>query len=163
MLYVILALFSAAIVGLDQWTKYLTVAADKAGNLPSTSFLGIFHITYAENTGGAWSMFQGQTWLFIAVMVLFIAAIVVLIWKKWLTAKLEWWCLAAILGGGIGNMIDRLSCGYVRDMICFDFVEFPIFNVADCFITVGCFVLLIYVLFFERRRTAEHKQPDEQK
>lgn len=163
MLYVILALFSAAIVGLDQWTKYLTVAADKAGNLPSTSFLGIFHITYAENTGGAWSMFQGQTWLFIAVLVLFIAAIVVLIWKKWLTAKLEWWCLAAILGGGIGNMIDRLSCGYVRDMICFDFVDFPIFNVADCFITVGCFVLLIYVLFFERRRTAEHKQPNEQK
>ena len=158
MLYAILAIFAAAIVGLDQWTKYLTVAADKAGNLPSDSVLGIFHITYAENTGGAWSMFEGQTWLFVAVMVLFVAAIVLLIWKKWLTAKMEWWCLAAILGGGIGNMIDRLRCGYVRDMICFDFVDFPIFNVADCFITVGCFALLIYVLFFDRKHPANEEK-----
>ena len=160
MLYAILAIFAAAIVGLDQWTKYLTVAADKAGNLPSGSILGIFHITYAENPGGAWSMFEGQIWLFAAVMVLFIGAIALLIWKKWLTSKLEWWCLAAILGGGIGNMIDRLRCGYVRDMICFDFVNFPIFNVADCFITVGCFILLIYVLFFDRKRSANEEKTD---
>ena len=63
--------------------------------------------------------------------------------------------MAAIAGGGIGNMIDRLVSGSVTDMIKFDFVEFPVFNVADCFITVGCIALLIYILFFDRGKKHE--------
>ena len=147
--YLVLAAFAAAVVALDQWTKWLVRRA-----LPlyasKDSILGIFHITHVENTGGAWSMFSGQLWLFIGVMALFVALIVVLIWKQWLKKPFEWWCLAAILGGGIGNLIDRLANSRVTDMICLDFVNFSVFNVADCFITVGCFALIVYVIFLDR-------------
>lgn len=147
--YLVLAAFAAAIVALDQWTKWL-VRRDLPLYASKDSILGIFHITHVENTGGAWSMFSGQLWLFIGVMALFVALIVVLIWKQWLKKPFEWWCLAAILGGGIGNLIDRLANGCVTDMICLDFVNFPVFNVADCFITVGCFALIVYVIFLDR-------------
>ena len=150
--YSLLAVFAAAIVALDQWTKQLILAADAAGKLPSKSILGIFHLTHTENTGGAWSLFQGQLWLFILVMVLFVAVLAVLIWKKIITRPTELFCLAAILGGGIGNMIDRLASGSVTDMICFDFVDFPIFNVADIFITVGCAALALCVLISDGKK-----------
>ena len=155
MFYVLLAVIAAAIVGLDQWTKTLTLAADRAGSLPSESILGIFHITHTENDGAIWGILSGQTWLFILIMVLFLAVLGVMIWRKWLTKKFEWICLAAIAGGGIGNMIDRLVSGSVTDMIKFDFVEFPVFNVADCFITVGCIALLVCILFFDREKKHE--------
>ena len=147
--YLVLAAFAAAIVALDQWTKWL-VRRDLPLYASKDSILGIFHITHVENTGGAWSMFSGQLWLFIGVMALFVALIVVLIWKQWLKKPFEWWCLAAILGGGIVNLIDRLTNRRVTDMICLDFVNFPVFNVADCFITVGCFALIVYVIFLDR-------------
>ena len=155
MFYVLLAVIAAAIVGLDQWTKALTLAADRAGSLPSESILGIFHITHTENDGAIWGILGGQTRLFILIMVLFLAVLGVMIWRKWLTKKFEWICLAAIAGGGIGNMIDRLVSGSVTDMIKFDFVEFPVLNVADCFITVGCIALLVYILFFDREKKHE--------
>ena len=60
--------------------------------------------------------------------------------------------LGAVAGGGVGNMIDRLRFGRVTDMIQLDFVEFPVFNVADCFITTGCVLLVIYLLFFDRQK-----------
>ncbi len=155
MFYVLLAVIAAAIVGLDQWTKALTLAADRAGSLPSESILGIFHITHTENDGAIWGILSGQTWLFILILVLFLAVLGVMIWRKWLTKKFEWLCLTFIASGGIGNMIDRLVSGTVTDMIKFDFVEFPVFNVADCFITVGCAALLIYILFFDRGKKHE--------
>lgn len=151
MFYFIMAAVAAAVVGLDQWTKWLTVQ-----NIPlyaeGKSILGIFSITHIENNGGAWGMLGGQMWLFLLVMVVFLALLVIAIRKKWLTKKFELLCLAAIAGGGIGNMIDRLRFGRVTDMIKLDFVEFPVFNVADCFITTGCVLLLIYILFFDRQK-----------
>ena len=151
MFYAILAAIVAAIVALDQWTKALT-AANVPLNKHLDSVLGIFHITHTENAGAIWGILQGKTWLFVVVMILFLAVLGVMIWKKWLTKKFEWVCLAFIAGGGIGNMIDRLAYGKVTDMIKFDFVEFPVFNVADCFITVGCAALLVYILFFDREK-----------
>ena len=79
--YIVLAGFAASIVALDQWTKWL-VRRDLPLYASKDSILGIFHITHVENTGGAWSMFSGQLWLFIGVMALFVALIVVLIWKQ---------------------------------------------------------------------------------
>lgn len=158
MFYGILAAIVAAIVGLDQLTKALTVAhLDMFEDMPSV--LGIFHITRTENSGAIWGILQGKTWLFVIIMILFLATLAVMIWRKWLTKKFEWICLAFIAGGGIGNMIDRLAYGKVTDMIKFDFVEFPVFNVADCFITVGCFALLIYIIFFDRSKKAKDEDP----
>ncbi|MGN1306490.1 MAG: signal peptidase II [Faecousia sp.] len=163
MFYLLLVLFAGGIVALDQWTKALAIAADAAGKLPSKSILGIFHIALLPegNTGGMWGLFKGQMWLFILVMVLFLVLIAIMIWKKWVTKKFEWLCLAAIAGGGIGNIIDRLAKGAVTDMIKFDFIEFPTFNVADCFITCGCIALMIYVIFFDREKKPKTDKPAE--
>ena len=156
-LYALLAVFVAAIVALDQWTKWL-IEENFAIGEARDSILGIFHITHTQNAGSAWGMLSGQTWLFILVMLLFIAVLVFIVWKKWLSKPFELVCLAAVLGGGLGNMIDRMfKDGLVTDMICLDFMDFPVFNVADCFISVGCFALAVYVLFFDREKK-EQKQ-----
>ena len=68
------------------------------------------------------------------------------------------WCIAAIWAGGLGNMIDRLRLGYVVDMIEVEFMQFPVFNVADCFITCGCFALLISLVFFNRKFWKDEKK-----
>ncbi len=160
MFYLLLILFAGGIVALDQWTKWLTIQYVPL-HTHRESILGIFHITHTKNTGAAWSMLEGQTWLFVLVLALFLALLIFLVRKKWLTKKFEWWCLAAIAGGGIGNLVDRLSTGAVTDMICFDFIDFPVFNIADCFITVGCFALMIYMLFFDREtKRVKNKQTE---
>lgn len=154
--YIFLALLVGTVVALDQWTKYLTIQRFPTPGLAENyapGIKGIFHITHIANDGGAWGSFGGQTWLFLLVMVVFVVLMAYAIWKKWLSKKFEWICLAAILGGGIGNVVDRLfRDGKVTDMICLDFMEFPVFNVADCFITCGCIALMIYVLFFDREQ-----------
>ncbi len=152
--YIAMALFSVLIIALDQWTKWLTVKSIPLGET-RWGISGIFYLTHVENTGGAWGIFGGSTWLFVVVLVLFVGVLGFLIYKKWLTKKFEFVCLAGILGGGIGNLIDRLATGRVTDMIAFDFMKFPVFNVADCFITVGCFALIVYVLFFDRSKSKQ--------
>ena len=94
-------------------------------------------------------MLEGQTWLFVLILVVFLALLVVCVWKKWINRRFEILCLAAVAGGGIGNGIDRIfRNGEVTDMIQFSFWKsFPTFNVADCFITVGSIALVAYVLF----------------
>ena len=151
MQYLFMALLTILIVAADQFTKYLTVA-----NIPLRGFAeaipGLFHLTYVQNTGAAWSALQGMTWLFVAVFVAFAGF---LVWEfaknKMGFTALERWCLVAVFGGGLGNMIDRLRLGYVVDMIAVDFMEFPVFNVADCFISCGCILLMVHLLFFNRQ------------
>lgn len=152
---VLLTLFAAAIVALDQWTKWLTVRHVALGE-DSAEILGIIRITHTQNTGGAWGMLAGQMWLFVLVMVVFFSVFGFMVYKKWLNKTPELVCLTAIAGGGIGNMIDRLTNGYVTDMIEFAFFDFPVFNVADCFITVGAIALAVYVVFFDREKKPEN-------
>lgn len=155
MFYAILGIFVAAIVGLDQWTKLL-VEKNLAFGEDLDSILGIFHITHVQNDGAAWGMWSGHTWLFLLVMLVFLALFAFILWKKWLNKKSELLCLAAILGGGLGNMIDRIfKGGLVTDMICLDFIDFPVFNVADCFITCGCIALMISIFFFDGKKRDE--------
>ena len=109
--------------------------------------------------GAAWSSFEGMIWLFALIFVVFTVAIV---WefskKRWPFTKLERWCIIAVYGGGLGNMIDRLRLGYVVDMIHLDFMNFPVFNVADCFITCGCILLLVHLFFFNKEFWKEEKK-----
>ena len=152
------AIFSAIIVIADQVTKYLTVA-----NIPlegHTDFIpGFLSLTYFQNDGAAWSMLEGQQWLFAVIFVVFT---VVLIWefkKNFLNfTTFEHWCLVAIYAGGLGNMIDRIRLGYVVDMIQTDFIEFPIFNVSDSFITCGCIVLIFHLVFFNKAFWKDEKK-----
>ena len=70
----------------------------------------------------------------------------------------ERWCVAAIYAGGLGNMIDRVRLGYVVDMIEVEFIRFPVFNVADCFITCGCVLLMISLIFVNKEFWKDEKK-----
>ena len=158
MQYLFMALFAAGIVAADQFTKYLTVM-----NIPHHGHMdflpGVLGLTYVRNTGAAWSSFEGMIWLFALI---FAVLTVVIIWefskKRLAFTNLERWCIAAIYGGGLGNMIDRLRLGFVVDMIETEFMSFPVFNVADCFITCGCILLMIHLFLFNKEFWKEEKK-----
>ncbi len=144
------ALFAAAIAAADQLTKYLVVQNiplyEKVSLLP-----GVLGLTHVRNQGAAFSSFQGMQWLFALIFAGFTLAILYEYFKKPMPfTRLERWCIAAIYGGGLGNMIDRVRQGYVVDMIQTQFMDFPVFNVADCFITCGCVALMISLCLFHR-------------
>ncbi len=149
-----LALFMAVIVAADQITKALVRA-----NIPFGTGVklipGVVQLTYVRNTGAAFSMLSGGRWLFLALVVVFFAAVALLIRKKILSKPVELWCLAAIGGGALGNAIDRAVTGEVTDMIEPLFMEFAVFNVADVFITCGAIALVVYMIFFDRAQKEE--------
>ena len=98
-------------------------------------------------------------WLFLIIFLLFTVGIVWEFSKKRLPFKaFERWCIVAVFAGGLGNMIDRLRLGYVVDMIATEFIDFPVFNVADCFITCGCILLIAHLAFFNRDFWKEEKK-----
>ena len=150
MQFILMGIFAALIVAVDQVTKLLVVQYIPL-QTGVDAIPGLFRLTYVQNTGAAFSSFQGMQWLFLAVFLLFTVAI---IWefskKRWPFTSFDRWCIAAVYAGGLGNMIDRLRLGYVVDMIQTEFIEFPVFNVADCFITCGVILLLIHLVFFNR-------------
>ena len=152
------AIFVAFIVLADQLTKLWVVE-----NIPlygQMDFLpGILGLTYVQNTGAAWSMLSGQQWLFALVFVIFTAALVYEYFKAPMPfTTLERWLIAAIYGGGAGNMIDRVRFGYVVDMLATEFMEFPVFNVADCFISCGCIALIVHMIFFNKNLWKDEKK-----
>jgi signal peptidase II len=150
MQFLFFSIFAALIVVADQITKYLTVALiplySRVDFIP-----GLLSFTYVQNTGAAWSMFEGMQWMFALIFLVLTAAVLYEYFKSPLPfSTFERWCIAAIYGGGLGNMIDRVRLGYVIDMIKTDFMVFPVFNVADCFITCGCFAMIFSLLFINK-------------
>ena len=137
----------ALIVGLDQLTKYIAVLKlMQVKTLPIIS--EVFHLTYVENSGAGFGIFQDFTWL-LAVFSAVVAAILIgyVLWKKpkhpCLITALTFLC-----GGALGNLIDRVRLGYVVDFLDFTLIDFPVFNVADCFVTVGAVLLAVYIVWF---------------
>ena len=151
-------LFSGAIVVADQFTKYLTVA--NIALYEDVPFIpDLLQLTYVQNTGAAFSSFEGQQWLFVIVFAVFTAMVFYEYFKKSMPfTTLERWCIFAIYGGGLGNMIDRFRLGYVVDMIETTFIEFPVFNVADCFITCGCILLLGHLILVNKEFWKDEKK-----
>ena len=135
----------ALIVFVDQLTKYLTVFYLKpVDTIPLIQ--DVLHLTYVENRGAAFGMLSENRWVFMTVSIVAILLLVVyLIWKK---PKDKWVCLSLsfIIGGGIGNMIDRVALGYVVDMIDFRLIHFAVFNVADSFVCVGAGILMVWLI-----------------
>ena len=158
MQFLLFGIFAAAIAVLDQITKYLTVANiglyEKVDMIP-----GFLSLTYYQNTGAAFSSLEGMQWLFALIFLLFTVGIFYEYYKKPMGfTTFERWCIAAIYGGGLGNMIDRVRMGYVVDMIETQFMDFPIFNVADCFITCGVILLIVHLAFFNKEFWKEDKK-----
>ena len=158
MQFLFFSIFAALIVVADQITKYLTVALiplySRVDFIP-----GLLSFTYVQNTGAAWSMFEGMQWMFALIFLVLTAAVLYEYFKSPLPfSTFERWCIAAIYGGGLGNMIDRLRFGYVVDMIEVEFMNFAVFNVADCFITCGCIALIVHMVFFNKEFWKEEKK-----
>ena len=143
-------LFAGLIAAADQVTKYLVV--QNLGLYEEVTLLpGVLGLTHVRNQGAAFSSFQGMQWLFALIFAAFTLALLYEYFKKPLPlAKVERWCLAAIYGGGLGNMIDRVRLGYVVDMLETLFMDFPVFNLADCFISCGCVLLMVRLAFFNK-------------
>ena len=157
MLYGILTAFAVLIVVLDQWTKYLTVR-----NIPLDGVVpfwdGVFHFTHIRNTGMAFSMLEGGRWFFLVMTLAAFALMAMALKKKWVNHPVGYWALAMIAGGAVGNLIDRVRLGYVVDMIEVEFIRFPVFNVADCFITCGCVLLIAHLILFNKSFWKDEKK-----
>lgn len=106
-----------------------------------------FYITYVRNTGAAWSIFSDKTWVVILLSLIIIGALIIYIYKNKPKSLMEKIGYSMILGGAIGNFLDRIIYGYVIDF--FDFYifgyDYPIFNLADTFIVIGVLLLIICV------------------
>ena len=152
------ALFAAGIVVADQVTKYLTVVSIPL--YQDVPFLpGVLNLTYVQNTGAAFSSFEGQQWLFAVIFLVFTGLIFWEYYKKPMGfLPFERWCIAAVYGGGLGNMIDRVRMGYVVDMIETSFMDFPVFNVADIFITCGCILMMAHLIFCNKEFWKDEKK-----
>lgn len=134
------------IVALDQIFKYFA----KEYLMPIGYFpiiQDVFHLTYVENRGAAFGLFQGQRWIFITLTFIIaglIAYFLLKIPEKFLFLKAS---LALVLGGAIGNLIDRVRLGYVVDMFDFTLINFPVFNIADSMLVVGTILLGYHLMF----------------
>ena len=137
----------AAVLLLDQITKYIVRAGmELYESIPIVD--GIFHITYIQNSGAAFSILQGKTFVLILLpLVLSIALLVAVAKLRKKGHPMLLWSLSLIAAGGFGNLIDRAMMGSVTDFL--DFRVWPIFNVADIAVCCGCALLLIYVVFFD--------------
>ncbi len=147
---------AALLVGVDQLIKFWAEhSLASVGSIPLIQ--DVFHFTYVQNFGAAFSTMQNQRFFLVGLTsVLLLIIFIVLVSKKlrspWMTAS---WAL--ILAGGAGNLIDRVfrPGGYVVDMFDFCLIHFPVFNFADICVCCGTILLLIYVLFFERKESSK--------
>ncbi len=138
---------AAILVVIDQWVKSWIVA--NFALYETRPFLpGLLELTRIHNTGGAWSIFNQHTWVLAIISGLVSLVLVYLIIKPPFPQPGGRLALAMVLGGAVGNLIDRVRLGYVVDMFHFLFVNFPVFNVADIGVSLGGVALCIYVAFF---------------
>ena len=113
---------------------------------------GLVSILYVRNTGAAWGMFEGKMFFFYAITAVAVGTLLYLMFKEKGKSKLLLTAYAFILAGAVGNFIDRIRLGYVVDMFKFEFIDFPIFNVADICLTFGVIILFYYVIFKEQSK-----------
>lgn len=144
-------LVSGILVAADQYTKFLAVTHLK-GQQPFVLIGNVFELLYSENRGAAFGMMQGKQGFF------FVIAAIVLAAAAWAMLRMPGFevrryhglklCVTMITAGAIGNMIDRISQGYVVDFLYFKLIDFPIFNVADIYVTTATALLMILLLFY---------------
>jgi len=143
--YIIAFLAVVGIVGIDQYTKYIISTTMCLGD--SKTFLkGVLDICFIENSGSAWGMLSGHTWILLALTLVVMLVCITLLLRHGSKSKILFWAIILILAGGIGNMIDRIfRSGKVVDFLQFGFWKtFPVFNIADIFVVIGAGMLILY-------------------
>ena len=149
-------LLSALIVGLDQWLKFWIVANLELGEVQNL-IPNILSLTYIQNTGAAWSILEGQMVFFTIITTIAGIVVTYLLIRYRQENKFLTIGLALVLAGAIGNFIDRVRLNYVVDMFQTDFMNFPIFNVADMSLVIGVGLIFIYTLFDEQMKGNKHE------
>lgn len=146
MIQAIAILIIAALVAADQIIKLVVINNLSNGGYVEVLF-GLLRFRYVENTGAAFSSFQNQT-TFLTIFTLAVIAVIlfVLLTKK-IKPGLMYWSLVVVVAGGLGNFIDRLFRGFVIDYIEPTFINFAVFNFADCCVTVGAALLIFSTLY----------------
>lgn len=142
-------LWTALLVAADQVTKYFAVLRLK-GQKPFVLIKGVFEFSYLENRGAAFGILQGRTWLIIILVT------VVMLGIFWLYVKMPEdkryrplrMLMVMAAAGAVGNLIDRVRLGFVIDFLYFKLINFPVFNVADCYVTVAAALLFVLLLFY---------------
>lgn len=154
--YIAAFILAAAGVLLDQWSKYLAVTHLKDKG-PLDLIPGIFQLTYLENRGAAFGILQGKQWFFYISTLAVMAVIIWLYMKMPATRKFVPLraCAVLIVSGAVGNFIDRIRLNYVIDFFYFKWIDFPVFNVADIFVTVSTILLLLLILFYYKEEDIE--------
>lgn len=141
--YAILAL---VLVGVDQLVKYLVLTyIPLRGHVPFIPYL--VELTYVQNTGAAFSLFNQHTWLLTLVSLVMSLVLAAALWKGFFRHPLGRVTLTLLLAGAVGNLIDRAFRGFVVDMFNFLFMNFAVFNVADICVVVGGIAAALYYLF----------------
>ena len=120
----------------------------------------VLSITHIRNTGAAWSMMAGKTWFLIALPCVVIAAAVWFMYRNRHGSKLCLLSLGLILGGGIGNLIDRIRMHEVIDYLKCELFSFPIFNFADICVVIGAVLFCVYMFFFDESDKKKQEQND---
>lgn len=145
MAYILALLFAALMVGVDQLTKYLVLQnLDLYQSVPVID--KVLNFTYIQNKGAVFGIMQEMRWLLISFSAVILVVCIGILIKKSFKSKMMYWALSLVLSGGIGNMIDRIFRGYVVDFIDVQFVDFYIFNVADCCVVVGVILIFLYFI-----------------
>ncbi len=147
MLYAVSLILAAVLLAADQWVKYWTVTHLALGE--SCPLLpGFVELLRVHNYGAAWSSFSGMRWLLVGVTAVIVAAVAFVLARRIVRHPLGVLACALIISGGLGNILDRLRLGYVVDMFNFQFMSYPVFNVADICVVCGAFMGAAYYLWF---------------
>lgn len=157
MLYILAGVCAVLFLVADQLTKAYFVGAFALGE-SKTVIDGVLNFTYVHNDGGAWGLMSGHTWLLLGLTALIMIVCVAMLMKNGFKSKTLFWAICLILSGGIGNMIDRIfRGGDVVDFIQVTFIDFPVFNIADCAVCIGAGLLILYFILDMMKERRLHK------
>ena len=162
-MFIISMIIIAVLAAADQIIKLAVVDNVALGEVINIIRFGdtkIFSLTHITNTGAAWSMMEGKTWFLIGLPIVVCIAALIYMYKIRKNSKLEMVSLALIIAGGIGNLIDRIRLHEVVDYIQCDFINFPIFNLADICVVIGG-ILFFIAFFLEEKKSSEIKKNKE--
>lgn len=156
------ALLALSLLALDQWVKrYITLTLPLGESRPLLP--GFVELKTVHNYGAAWSSFSGMRWLLVAATGCIVLVLLILLVRRVVRHPLGVLALCLIVSGGLGNILDRVRLGYVVDMFNFQFINYPVFNVADMCIVCGCVLGLVYYQWFYEKydkRGKAHGSPD---
>lgn len=151
----LVSIITLAVVLLDIVSKYLVVQLLLPLQREVVVIPHVLNFSYVENKGAAFGILADSRWLFMLASAVLLIGLILLIRFSKINHPLFLISTSMILGGGIGNMIDRIFVGYVVDFLKATFIDFPVFNVADCAVVIGTVLFAVYFIFFDKALTSE--------